>query len=99
MKMRPALSFSLSIIANFNEQRSSEVLKTSIVFTLEDKPGMLLEILNIFHSFSLNLCHIESRPTRLKEWRYYFCLTVESSGDDSALESAMARGCRENPLE
>lgn len=63
--------------------------KTSIVFTLEDKPGTLLKIMSIFNQHNLNLCHIESRPTRLEEWRYYFCITVESEPNDKGLEAAL----------
>jgi prephenate dehydratase len=67
----------------------SENIKTSLVFTLADEPGKLLEILNIFRNYSLNLCHIESRPTRLKEWRYYFFLTVECDKNQNMIKQAL----------
>ena len=68
---------------------SSALLKTSVVFTLPDEPGKLLEILTIFKKYSLNLCHIESRPTRLKEWRYYFFLTFECEKKENKIFEAM----------
>jgi len=68
----------------------SENIKTSLVFTLSDEPGKLLEILNIFRNYSLNLCHIESRPTRLKEWRYYFFLTVECDKNQNMIKQALS---------
>lgn len=76
------------------EFKTSGNNKASIVFTLDDKPGTLLEILKVFHQRKLNLCHIESRPTRKKEWKYYFCLTAEGP---SGFEEALQEVCQQTP--
>ena len=46
--------------------------RTSIVFSLKDKIGALQSALELFSNRGVNLCKIESRPSRLKPWDYYF---------------------------
>ncbi len=46
--------------------------KTSIVFTLKDKPGALSKILNFFAKKNVNLTKIESKSMRRKIGEYYF---------------------------
>lgn len=46
--------------------------KTSIVFSIHDKPGMLLSVLQIFERYGLNLTKMESRPSRRNLWDYNF---------------------------
>ncbi len=46
--------------------------KTSIVFSLSDKPGALFNALKPFYEKQINLTKIESRPTRKNLWQYNF---------------------------
>lgn len=46
--------------------------KTSILFSVKDKVGALYEVLSLFKKFSVNLTKIESRPSKIKAWEYYF---------------------------
>jgi len=46
--------------------------KTSMVFSLSDKPGSLFLTLKPFYENNINLCKIESRPTRRNSWQYNF---------------------------
>ncbi len=46
--------------------------KTSIVFSIPDKPGALIEVLKIFQEYNLNLSKLESRPSRRNLWDYNF---------------------------
>lgn len=81
-----------------NLEQLSNSRKTSIVFTLEDRPGTLLEILNIFQKYELNMCHIESRPTRLKKWNYYFFITLENElAKEDLLKSAIQEVVQKTP--
>jgi chorismate mutase / prephenate dehydratase len=64
--------------------------RCSVVFTLEDRPGTLLEILQIFQNHKLNMSHIESRPARDSRWNYYFLITLESEqGEENRLKEAL----------
>lgn len=51
--------------------------KTSILFSLKDKPGALHDALVPFRRHQLNLTKIESRPSKRKAWEYYFFIDVE----------------------
>lgn len=46
--------------------------KTSIVFSLSDKPGTLFNALKPFYEKKINLTKVESRPTRKNPWQYNF---------------------------
>lgn len=48
--------------------------KTSIVVSLDHRPGSLKEILEIFSDHRINLTRIESRPVKFSPWRYIFFL-------------------------
>ncbi|MFC1917510.1 prephenate dehydratase [Chloroflexota bacterium] len=63
--------------------------KTSIVFSLKDKAGMLYESLNEFASRKINLTKLESRPTRQKPWEYNFYLDFEGHREDKVAREAL----------
>ncbi|MDE5833416.1 MAG: prephenate dehydratase [Desulfovibrio sp.] len=52
--------------------------KTSILFTLPDKPGSLSTILDLLAKNKVNLRKLESRPLSGQPWRYVFFTDVES---------------------
>lgn len=54
-------------------------LKTSIAFSMKDRPGALFTMLQPFQRHRINLTKIESRPARHKAWRYIFFLDMEGS--------------------
>jgi len=51
--------------------------KSSIIFTLPDKPGALYEVLGIFANRNLNLCKIESRPSRDRKASFSFYIEID----------------------
>jgi len=51
--------------------------KTSLVFMVKDKVGILHHILGIFEKNKINLTKIESRPTKKKAWEYVFFVDLE----------------------
>lgn len=64
--------------------------KTSIVFSLNHRPGALYEALNEFARCKINLVKIESRPTRQKLWDYNFYLDFEGHHDSPQAQEAIA---------
>ncbi len=51
--------------------------KTSIMFSIKDKPGALFLILRPFAKHKINLTKIESRPSKRKAWEYIFFVDME----------------------
>jgi len=70
--------------------------KTSLVFSLDDKPGALLRALEPFSARGVNLSKIESRPSRRKAWHYYFFIDCIGHWQDAVIQEAVAalqKGC------
>lgn len=63
--------------------------KTSIMFSIKDKPGALFLILNPFARHRLNLTKIESRPSKRKAWEYIFFVDMEGHTEDKAVSKAI----------
>ncbi len=60
------------LILSQNETEVSGNDKTSIMFTTEDRPGSLVDVLNVFKRNSINLTHIDKRPSQEVNWDYTF---------------------------
>lgn len=56
--------------------------KTSIMFTTEDRAGALVDLLDVFKRNSINLTHIEKRPSREENWDYTFFVDLVGHRDD-----------------
>jgi chorismate mutase/prephenate dehydratase len=63
--------------------------KTSIMFSIKDKPGALYDILYPFKKAKINLTKIESRPSRRKAWEYIFFVDMEGHIEDKKLKKAI----------
>jgi prephenate dehydratase len=71
---------------------------TMVLFMRDDHPGALLEILEQFASRGVNLCRIESRPTKKSLGDYCFSVDAEGHVDDARMAEAMMglhRVCRD----
>lgn len=63
--------------------------KTSIAFSLHDRPGVLYHILKEFNDNNINLTKIESRPTRIKVWEYNFFIDFYGHENDSHVSKVL----------
>lgn len=63
--------------------------RTTVVFTAQNRPGMLAEILWHFGSKGINLTMIGSRPLRKKRWEYAFIVDLDTAEQNPAFVEAL----------
>lgn len=63
--------------------------KTSILISVNDRPGALYDALLPFNRMNVNLTRIESRPSRKKAWDYYFFIDFQGHWDDENIVEAV----------
>ena len=64
------------------ETKPSENDKTTLMFTAANKPGALMEILNIFYKNNINLSYISSRPSKHEFGDYIFIVSFDGHFKD-----------------
>ena len=64
--------------------------KTSIVFSVEDRPGALYEVLEIFGENEVNMTKIESRPSTDSTWNHVLFVDFLGHQSDSLIESLLS---------
>jgi len=69
--------------------KKSSHSKTSILFSLKDRPGVLYDALRPFSKNGVNLTKIESRPTREKAWDYVFFIDMDGHIEDDPIQEAV----------
>lgn len=72
--------------------------KTSLMFTTNNEPGALVNVLSVFQRAGINLTHIDKRPSRRVNWQYTFFIDAEGHIDDAWFASAVAQArglCRD----
>jgi len=65
--------------------------KTSIMFSIKDRPGALFDMLLPFKKQKLNLTKIESRPTRQRAWEYIFFVDFIGHRSEPRVQKALAQ--------
>jgi chorismate mutase/prephenate dehydratase len=63
--------------------------KTSLVFSVKDKPGILHRMLQPFARSRINLTKIESRPLKNKPWEYLFFIDCRGHKDEPRIKRAL----------
>lgn len=63
--------------------------KTSIMFSLEDKPGALYSALKPFKDSNINLTKIESRPAKMRNWEYIFFVDFVGHIEDEIAKNTL----------
>lgn len=76
------------VVAKYDHPRTGED-KTSIIFSLRDKPGALYEALGVFAKEKINLTKIESRPSRKALGDYVFFVDFEGHRGDAEVKRAL----------
>lgn len=63
--------------------------KTSMAFSTENKPGALLNVLEIFMKNNINLSHISSRPSKSKFGDYIFIVNFDGHIAEKSIKDAI----------
>jgi chorismate mutase/prephenate dehydratase len=79
------------LVIGKTEARPTKRDKTSIMFSIKDKVGALHDILVPFKKYSINLTKIESRPSKVRAWEYYFFVDLEGHHLSPKVASALAQ--------
>lgn len=63
--------------------------KSLLFLSVFNRVGILRDILSIFADLSINLNKIESRPSKEKNWDYYFFIEIELTDEDPRFNQAI----------
>jgi len=69
--------------------------KTALMFSTAHRAGALVEVLNVFSRQGINLTNIDSRPSRRRNWEYYFFVDAEGHFEDANFAKAL-EGAKEH---
>lgn len=69
--------------------KTAEKNKSSLVLATRHRPGDLVDCLQEFPKYGLNLTKLESRPRRDKPWSYLFYIDIEGHIEDDSVQKAM----------
>ena len=67
----------------------SDKNKTSVVFSVPDKPGELLKMLSVLDIFEINMNKIESRPAKTQLGEYLFFIDIDGHEEDENVADAI----------
>lgn len=76
------------LIGNFDTEITGND-KTSLVFATENKPGALMDILNIFYQNKINLSYIVSRPSKINFGDYNFIVNFDGHIKNPKIKEAV----------
>lgn len=77
-----------ALIGDF-ETPKSENDNTTLAFSTENKPGALLEILQIFQDYEINLSYIDSRPSKVKFGEYTFFVDFDGHISEEKIQKVI----------
>ncbi|ALZ85477.1 prephenate dehydratase [Pseudomonas oryzihabitans] len=87
---RPDNSTRFLIIGNQDVPPSGDD-KTSIIVSMQNKPGALHELLLPFHANNIDLSRIETRPSRSGKWTYVFFIDFLGHQADPLIRDVLER--------
>ncbi|WP_221565108.1 prephenate dehydratase [Alkalihalobacillus sp. TS-13] len=77
------------VVSNPPDEIASSEKAMLVITPFEERPGVLVTILNVFGSLSINLSWIESRPTKKKLGTYRFFVETQKGVDNPDMIKAM----------
>ena len=79
------------LILSKNSSKQTGDDKTSIIFSIDHKPGSLYKIIENFHKNDVNLTKIESRPTKVNTWEYNFYADFDGHKKDPKISEMLEK--------
>jgi len=64
--------------------------RTSILFSIRDRPGSLVKALQAFDKLNVNMSKIESRPSKQRDWEYIFYVDLAGHCQDKPVSDALS---------
>lgn len=64
--------------------------KTIILFSTAHRTGALVDVLNVFKEYNINMTNIGSRPNKKRQWEYYFFVDFLGHRLDDNVTKALA---------
>ena len=71
-------NFTRFVVISRNESLPGHPNKSSLIYSVSDKPGALFETLRIFAQNDINIVKLESRPIHSRPWEYMFYVDLET---------------------
>ena len=65
--------------------------KTALMFTTAHKAGALVDALNVLARHGINLTNIDTRPSKRRNWEYYFFVDADGHCEDPHFKAALAQ--------
>ncbi|HVT81619.1 MAG TPA: prephenate dehydratase [Phycisphaerae bacterium] len=63
--------------------------KTSLIFTTAHKSGALVDVLDVFRRYNINLTNIDTRPSQKRNFEYYFFTDLVGHVEDGNVKTAL----------
>ncbi|MCS6829010.1 MAG: prephenate dehydratase [Armatimonadota bacterium] len=78
------------LVIGYNEPEPTGKDKTSLMFSVQHRPGALFRAMAAFEMYNVNMTMIESRPTKLVPGEYIFYVDVQGHIKDAPVAKALA---------
>ena len=77
------------LVIGKNDAKPTGDDKTSLLLSTAHKTGALVDVLQEFKTHGLNMTNIESRPSKKREWEYYFFIDFLGHRDEKIVQKAL----------
>ncbi len=77
------------LVLGYNEPEPTGKDKTSLMFSVHNRSGQLVQALNAFEKYDVNLTMIESRPNKTAAWEYLFYIDAQGHHKDPNIAKAL----------
>jgi chorismate mutase/prephenate dehydratase len=63
--------------------------KTALCFATAHRAGALVDVLNVFSRYGVNLTNIDTRPSKRRNWEYFFFVDAEGHAEETNFAEAI----------